>query len=136
MGNVVNSHRDLKTQLIISHLRKIYSDGCRGFRCRGVMSTRSDMSTGYASISNVPGACAVGRSGAVRGRGGPGERSAQYADCAWSEKRRGRSTRDRAAPRPGRGPARTLRRQVTGPPDPAYNRVWVCIVTSVSLQFA
>ena len=36
MGNVVNSHRDLKTQLIISHLRKIYSDGCRGFRCRGV----------------------------------------------------------------------------------------------------
>ena len=102
MGNVVNSHRDLKTQLIISHLRKIYSDGCRGFRCRGAMSTRSDMSTGYASISNVPGACAVGRSGAVRGRGGPGERSAQYADCAWSEKRRGRSTRDRAAPRPAR----------------------------------
>ena len=99
MGNVVNSHRDLKTQLIISHLRKIYSEVVGGFVVGG-MSTRSDMST--IRVSNVPGACAVGRSGAVRGRGGPGERSAQYADCAWSEKRRGRSTRDRAAPRPAR----------------------------------
>ena len=45
MGNVVNSHRDLKTQLIISHLRKIYSDGVvGGFVVAGGMSTRSDMS--------------------------------------------------------------------------------------------
>lgn len=114
MGNVVNSHRDLKTQLIISHLRKIYSDGMSGVSLSRGMSTRSDMSTGYASISNVPGACAVGRSGAVRGRGGPGERSAQYADCAWSEKRRGRSTPrpSRAAPGaapPGRSGDRTAR---------------------------
>lgn len=134
MGNVVNSHRDLKTQLIISHLRKIYSDGCRGVSLsRGDVDSIGYVDRTYASISNVPGACAVGRSGAVRGRGGPGERSAQYADCAWSEKRRGRSTRDRAAPRPARPRPDA---QETGPPDPAYNRVWVCIVTSVSLQFA
>ena len=40
MGNVVNSHRDLKTQLIISHLRKIYSRRLSGVSLSRGMSTR------------------------------------------------------------------------------------------------
>lgn len=53
MGNVVNSHRDLKTQLIISHLRKIYSEvvGARGgyrSRCRGY--ARRDDTSNYTNV--------------------------------------------------------------------------------------
>ena len=111
MGNVVNSHRDLKTQLIISHLRKIYSDGCRGFRCRGVCRLdricRPDTRVSLITfLARAPWG-ALARCGVVAGRES-GPRSTQIARGPRNAGGAPHATEPRRA---RRGPARTLRRQ-------------------------
>ena len=110
MGNVVNSHRDLKTQLIISHLRKIYSDGCRGFRCRGVCRLdricRPDTRVSLTFLARAPWG-ALARCGVVAGRES-GPRSTQIARGPRTAGGAPHATEPRRA---RRGPARTLRRQ-------------------------
>ena len=110
MGNVVNSHRDLKTQLIISHLRKIYSDGCRGFRCRGVCRLdricRPDTRVSLTFLARAPWG-ALARCGVVAGRES-GPRSTQIARGPRNAGGAPHATEPRRA---RRGPARTLRRQ-------------------------
>lgn len=115
MGNVVNSHRDLKTQLIISHLRKIYSDGCRGFRCRGVCPDsiricRPDTRVSLTFLARAPWG-ALARCGVVAGRES-GPRSTQIARGPRNAGGAPHTRPSRAAPGaapPGRSGDRTAR---------------------------
>ena len=116
MGNVVNSHRDLKTQLIISHLRKIYSDGCRGFRCRGyhvdsIGICRPDTRVSLTFLARAPWG-ALARCGVVAGRES-GPRSTQIARGPRNAGGAPHATEPRRA---RRGPARTLRIDRTARP--------------------
>ena len=114
MGNVVNSHRDLKTQLIISHLRKIYSDGLSGVSLslsRGIcrldrISGRPDTRVSLTFLARAPWG-ALARCGVVAGRES-GPRSTQIARGPRNAGGAPHATEPRRA---RRGPARTLRRQ-------------------------
>ena len=111
VGNVVNSHRDLKTQLIISHLRKIYSEvvGARGgyrSRCRGY--ARRDDTSNYTNVHLARAPCwGAPWRGAGSWRAGRAVRAVRRLRVV-RETPGALRTRDRRPRRARRGRAQTL----------------------------